>query len=66
MIFANTFEGRAIDTVLVGPTAPPEIWIDDIEALLRLPAYRRVVQSLGEIDVFSATESVRHLRRSRS
>jgi spermidine synthase len=56
MIFANTFEGRAIDTVLVGPTARPEIWVDDIEALLRLPAYERVVHSLGEINVYSATE----------
>jgi hypothetical protein len=56
MIFANTFEGRAIDTVLVGPTAPPAIWIDELDAMLRLPAYRAVSQSLGEINLYSATD----------
>jgi hypothetical protein len=56
MIFANTYEGRAIDTVLVGPVAPPAIWIDELDAILRLPAYRQVAQSLGEINVYSATE----------
>jgi len=56
MIFANTFEGRAIDTVLVGPTAPPAIWIDELEAILRLPAYSLVTRSLAEINLYSATD----------
>jgi spermidine synthase len=56
MIFANTYEGRAIDTVLVGPVAPPEIWVDELDAILRLPAYRQMAQSLGEINLYSATD----------
>jgi spermidine synthase len=56
MIFANTFEGRAIDTVLVGPTAAPAIWIDELDSILRLPAFSPVSRSLAEINVYSATE----------
>jgi spermidine synthase len=56
MIFGNTYEGHAIDTVLVGPTGPIEIWLDYLEEILRLPAYERVVQSLGEIGLYSATD----------
>src|SRR5581483_6684712 len=56
MIFANTFDGRAIDTVLLGPTSPPAIWLDEIDAMLRLPAYHPVARSLAEINVYSATD----------
>jgi spermidine synthase len=56
MIFANTFEGRAIDTVLVGPTVRPAIWIDEIDSILRLPAYSGVTRSLAEINLYSATD----------
>jgi spermidine synthase len=56
MIFGNTFEGRAIDTVLVGPERPTEIWIDYIEELLRMPAYQQVARSLGEINLYTGTE----------
>jgi spermidine synthase len=56
MIFGNTFEGRAIDTVLVGPERRTEIWIDYVEELLRMPAYAQVVSSLGEINLYTATD----------
>jgi spermidine synthase len=56
MIFGNMFEGRAIDTVLVGPARPTEIWLDVIEANMRLPAYEPVVRSLTQIGLYSATD----------
>jgi spermidine synthase len=56
LIFGNTFEGKAIDTVLVGPVDPPEIYLDILEEGLRQPSYAAVVQSLGEIGLYTATE----------
>jgi spermidine synthase len=56
LIFANTFEGKAIDTVLVGPIAPAEIYLDYLEEGLRQPAYAPVVQSLGEIGLYTVTD----------
>jgi spermidine synthase len=56
MIFGNTFEGHTIDTVLVGPAEPTEIWLDYLEEALRMPAYRPVADSLGELGLYSATD----------
>jgi hypothetical protein len=56
MIFGNTFDGQAIDTVLVGPTEEPSIYLDYIDEALRQPEFARVVRSLGEINIVGATE----------
>jgi spermidine synthase len=56
LIFGNTFEGHAIDTVLVGPADVPEIWVDEIEAMLRQPAFAPVDSSLTQISLFGATD----------
>ena len=56
LIFGNTFDGSAIDTVLVGQVDAPEIYLDDIDQALRLPAFAPVARSLGEIGFHSATD----------
>jgi spermidine synthase len=56
LIFGNTFEGRTIDTVLVGPTEPIEIWLDLVEEGLRQPALGPVARSLGELGLYTATD----------
>ncbi len=66
LIFGNTFEGHAIDTVLVGQAEPPEIWLDDIEDALRSPAFAPVDSSLGEIGPLRRSGSVRQLRGPRA
>ncbi len=40
LLFGNTFEGHAIDTVLVGQAEAPKIWVDEIETMLRSPGIR--------------------------
>ena len=58
LMFGNVFEGRPIDSVLVGPVSPPQIWVDEIEDMLRQPALASVDSSLvragiwGAIDLF--------------
>jgi spermidine synthase len=54
LIFGNTYNGNAFDTVLVGPVSPPEIDLEAIDRALRLPAFERVARSLGEIGMYSA------------
>jgi spermidine synthase len=56
LIFGNTFEGHAIDTVLVGPVEAPNIWVDEIEAVLRQPAFAPVDSSLTQIALFGAAD----------
>jgi spermidine synthase len=56
LIFGNTFEGRAIDTVVVGQVEKPEIWLDSIEETLRHPAYAAVDQSLMQAGLYGAVE----------
>jgi len=54
LIFGNTFDGSALDTVLVGPVAPPTLDLDAIDNALRAPAFSPVVRSLGEIGLHGA------------
>jgi spermidine synthase len=54
LIFGNTFDGSAFDTVLVGPVAPPEIDLESIDRALASPAFAPVARSLGEIGMYSA------------
>jgi spermidine synthase len=56
LMFGNVFEGHAIDSVLVGPTSPPEIWLDEIESGLRQPALSAVDSSLVQADLWGATD----------
>ncbi len=56
LIFGNTYEGHAIDTVLVGQAEAPEIYLDEIDETLRTPAFAGVVRSLGEIGLIGATD----------
>ncbi len=56
MIFGNTFQGQAIDTVLVGQAEKPAIYLDDIDETLRQPQFAAVVRSLGEIGLIGATD----------
>ena len=54
LIFGNTFDGSAFDTVLVGPLSPLEIDLEAIDRALRLPSFARVARSLGEIGMYGA------------
>jgi spermidine synthase len=54
LLFGNTFDGSAFDTVLVGPIAPPQIDLEVVDQALRSPAFARVARSLGEIGMYSA------------
>jgi spermidine synthase len=54
LIFGNTFDGSAFDTVLVGPVSPLEIDLEAIDGALRSPAFTGVVRSLGEIGMYGA------------
>ncbi len=56
MMFGNSFEGHAIDTVLVGQVGQPEIWIDYLEDLLRSPGFALVDQSLMQAGMFGAVD----------
>jgi spermidine synthase len=54
LMFGNTFDGSALDTVLVGPLSSPEIDLEAVDRSLRLPSFARVARSLGEIGMYSA------------
>lgn len=56
LVFGNTFEGRAIDTVLVGQVEPMEIYLDYIDEALRQPAFRPVADSLSQIGFSGAVD----------
>jgi spermidine synthase len=54
LIFGNTFDGSAFDTVLVGPVTAPAIDLEAIDRALVTPAFGPVSRSLGEIGMYSA------------
>jgi spermidine synthase len=56
LVFGNTFEGQAIDTVLVGQAEPFELYLDDIDEALRTPAFRPVMDSLSQIGFGGSTD----------
>jgi spermidine synthase len=56
MIFGNTFDGKAIDMVLVGQMEEQALYLDYIDEALRQPAFAAVAQSLGEINLVGATD----------
>jgi spermidine synthase len=56
LIFANTFEGHAIDMVLAGTKEPPRIWVDEIESMLRQPAFATVDSSLMQAGIYGAPD----------
>ena len=56
LLFGNTFEGHAIDTVLVGQAEAPKIWVDEIEAMLRSPGFAAVDSSLVQAELYGAAE----------
>jgi len=56
MIFGNVFEGHAIDSVLVGQAEAPSIWVDEIESLLRSPAFAAVDSSLIQAGIYGAID----------
>lgn len=56
LVFANTFEGHAIDMVLVGPAEAPKIWVDEIEEILRSPAFAQVDSSLMQAGLYGAPD----------
>ena len=56
MIFANTYNGQGYDLVLLGQVEPTRINLDEIEAKLQRPEYRRVKESLAAIGMLSALD----------
>ena len=56
LVFGNMFEGHAIDTVLVGQTEAPEIWVDEIESMLRSPTFASVDSSLVQAGLYGAVD----------
>jgi spermidine synthase len=56
LIFGNSFEGHAIDTVLLGQVEKPEIWVDEIETALRSPAFATVDSSLVQAGLYGAVD----------
>jgi spermidine synthase len=54
LIFGNTFDGSALDTVLVGPVSAPSIDLEAIDRMFRAPAFSAMVRSLGEIGMHGA------------
>lgn len=56
LIFGNVFEGHAIDSVLVGQAKAPAIWVDEIEGMLRHPAYAAVDSSLIQAGIYGAVD----------
>jgi spermidine synthase len=56
MIFGNTFDGHAEDTVLVGTVEPPHLDLDTMEWGLQQPEYAQVRRSLGEIGIYSIVD----------
>jgi len=56
LIFGNQFEGHAIDTVLLGQVEKPEIWVDELESMLRSPAFAPVDSSLVQAGLYGAVD----------
>ncbi|MEQ1910821.1 MAG: fused MFS/spermidine synthase [Vicinamibacterales bacterium] len=56
LVFGNVFEGHAIDTVLVGQSETPEIWVDEIESMLRSPGFASVDGSLVQAGLYGAVD----------
>jgi len=56
LIFGNVFEGHAIDSVLVGQGEAPQIWVDELEDLLRSPAFVTVDSSLIQAGIYGAVD----------
>lgn len=56
LVFANVFDGHALDTVLVGTVEPPVFDVDRLEARQREPAFADVRRSLGEIGIYSVVD----------
>ncbi len=56
LVFGNVFEGHAIDTVLVGQAQKPAIWVDEIEGMLRHPAFAAVDSSLIQAGIYGAAD----------
>jgi spermidine synthase len=55
-VWGNTYEGHGYDMVLLGQTGPLRTDADQMDERLRRPEYARVVQSLDEVGIHSATE----------
>ena len=56
LIFGNTWDGHAEDTVLVGTIDPPYVDVNAMEAGFQQPEYLPVRQSLGEIGIYSVVD----------
>jgi spermidine synthase len=56
LVFGNMFDGHAIDTVLLGSVEPPQIWVDELETMLRSPTFAPVDSSLVQAGLFGAVE----------
>ncbi|MFN7914005.1 MAG: fused MFS/spermidine synthase [Vicinamibacterales bacterium] len=56
LVFGNMFDGHAIDTVLLGSVEPPQIWVDELETMLRSPSFAAVDSSLVQAGLFGAVE----------
>ena len=55
LIFGNTFDGSAFDTVLVGPASPLEIDLEAIDGALRSPAlYARRLDRSAKSGMYGA------------
>lgn len=56
LMFGNQFEGHAIDTVLLGQVEKPQIWVDELESMLRAPAFAAVDGSLVQAGLYGAVD----------
>lgn len=56
LVFGNMFDGHAIDTVLLGSVEPPQIWVDELETMLRSPSFAAMDSSLVQAGLFGAVE----------
>ena len=56
LVFGNLFDGHAIDTVLLGTAEPPQIWVDEIETMLRSSHLAPVDSSLVQAGIYGAVE----------
>jgi spermidine synthase len=56
LIFGNTFDGRAEDTVLVGTKGPLSLDVEALESAYLEPPHAAVRRSLGEIGIYSIVD----------
>jgi hypothetical protein len=54
--WGNTFEGKGYDMVLLGTVEPSRIDVEDMDRRLATTEYRRVAQSLAEVEIGSAID----------